>query len=117
MAMMMQQQLQLQHIVGGATSSIFVKTEKYLFSKSRHQEGLALLGITDEYQSLMDAYFCLIFSEHKPACFRFYKGSGPQLRFVLSKERIRFYDEMLLMNLRAMKKLRDWEILSDLRMC
>jgi hypothetical protein len=98
---------------GGITESIFTKTESYLFSCSKHQEGLSSLKNADDYRSLVDLIFCIIFPDYKKTCFQFYVDGKNPLRKVLPQSRVKKYDKIMLKNLKSLRK-KDWEIISDI---
>jgi hypothetical protein len=79
-------------------SSIFEGTEGAL--SSTYVEGclkyIARRKNMDRYHSVIDFLFCELFPVYQPSCFRFYDGNGPQLRKILDKEQILFYDNQLL---------------------
>lgn len=85
-------------VCGGITQSIFPGVETMLHH-TEYQKALEFVAAykdTGEYRSLVDFLFCEIFTQYKPACFRFYRRRGrQQLRFLITeKQRAQF--ELLL---------------------
>ena len=49
----------------------------------------------DNYHSLLDFFLCELDSEHKLKCMAFYRGDGPNLQELSSKEELAALDERL----------------------
>jgi hypothetical protein len=97
---------------GGASDSIFKKSERFLLSSTKVQAALERLSDDDEtnpedYQSLMDYIVCAIFPEIKPACFAYYKGEGPQMRGLISPDQIDQLDRLILIVLKIVTLLEE----------
>lgn len=87
--------------VGGASSSIYKKSEKFLLSNTKVQEALERLSDDDEtnpedYWSMMDYIVCAIFPEIKVPCFAYYRGEGPQMRNLISAAQVAQLDQLIL---------------------
>jgi len=113
--MLMRQEMQC--VSGGITDSIFPKTENYMYSRSSHQKRLSSLYASEKYESLMDMFFCIVFPEYKPTCFKFYEDRNLPLRKLLSREKVSLYDEILFLNLKSIRNKEEWEVLSDIGIC
>lgn len=84
--------------VGGATDSVFPRTEALLLAHAEFQQGLVYIGSKrriSEYRSMMDFVFCEATGKYKAQCRSFYEDRGPPLRDILSPEQIAFYDPWL----------------------
>lgn len=97
---------------GGATNSLYRKSEKYLMSNTKVQVALDRLADDDEtnpedYQSMMDYIVCAIFPEIKPACFAFYHGEGPPMRNLISAEQVDQLDRLILTILKIVTLLEE----------
>ena len=78
-------------------STIFKKAE-VLLNNSDYQEALEFVGRRknmDKYFSMMDFVFCELFTEYREGCFLYYKNKGKQLRHILSKKQIKYYDQAI----------------------
>lgn len=98
--------------IGGASDSIFKKSERFLLSSTKVQEALERLSDDDDtnpedYQSLMDYIVCAIFPEIKPACFAYYDGEGPQMRGLISPSQIEQLDRLILAILKIVTLLEE----------
>lgn len=110
MSMSHSQRLELE-VLGGATSSVFLRTEALLFKSMEAtdlQKSLRLLSRQkgsrmDSYRSLMDWLYVSTFGP--PAwreCMRFYDDKGPCLKELRSKEEIDRLDLLLLGSVRVL---------------
>lgn len=82
-----QQQLLDLDLFGGATESIFPEVEAYLQADHDHQKAIQWVAQRKDasrYKSVLDFLFCETFPEWRSVCFRFYVGSGEQLRHVIT---------------------------------
>lgn len=89
-------------LVGGCTQTIFPEVEVWLKTQSDRRRALEYVAARknmNRYRSVIDFLFCEIFVEWRRACFRYYQGSGPQLRFEISEELREIYVRVLLMAL------------------
>jgi hypothetical protein len=79
--------------------SAFPKFKAYLFGSSDLQEALAaILGKArmTKYHDLIDCIYCEVFPSHRPLCFAFYNGKGPQLIDILPENKIRIAEVVLI---------------------
>jgi len=85
--------------VGGATDSIFPQVEALLLSDVDYQRALEFVGSRkdmDRYRSMVDFLFCEIFTQYRYACFKYYKGKGRLLRYMITIEQWFFFNNVLL---------------------
>ncbi len=97
-------------LIGGATKSIFVKTETLLLENSNYQQALDFIAQENDeninqYKSVMDFLFCEIYPEWQVSCHHYYEGTGPKLKDILTPKQIIRYDECLLKALKIAHKL------------
>lgn len=83
-------------------SSSFVLTEEWLI-----QNGNSCCFEVDtdvEWISLIDAIFCTLYPYYKRNCEKFYDGYGKPLKFVMSKSKLKYYDQQMVSILEKFKR-------------
>ena len=87
------------NVSGGITGCVFPEVEAWLLAKSDHQNALRYVSASkkmNRYRSMIDFLFCEIFIDYSHACFKFYRGNGPQLREMATVEEIARFNAVLL---------------------
>lgn len=91
---------------GGISKSIFKKADKYLdeIGWELIRKFVSTTKTADKYRSIMDMIFCELFACWQYNCFCYYREEKgyKQLRFVLSKEQIQKYDELIVDALKSL---------------
>jgi len=90
------------------TEELFILSDFYLKETSKHQAILRMFASydrMDKYRSILDMLLCEIFPEFRRGCFSFYKGEGPQLKYIASEELIEYLDKAIYLCLRAANEL------------
>jgi hypothetical protein len=85
-------------MIGGATESVFPKTEELLESDGDYWEALSYVSFRknlDRYVSMMDFLFCELNTLFRKHCFEYYNGRGPDLKGILNEEVIASHDDNL----------------------
>lgn len=93
------QRLSCSLVLEASCQGAFPTFEAYLFGSSDLQEALAaILGKARmaKYHDLVDCIYCEVFPSHRPLCFAYYKGKGPQLLDILPESRIRIAEVVLI---------------------
>ena len=112
MGMSCSQKQEMWEPTGGATDSIYKKSERFLLSNTKVQAALERLSDDDEtnpedYQSMMDYIVCAIFPEIKEPCFAYYRGEGPRMRDLISPGQIDQLDRLILTVLKLVTLLEE----------
>ncbi len=75
-------------ITGGASESIFPELDALLLD-TEYQKALQFVAARkemDRYRSMVDFLVSEVFTEFRPDAFAFYRGKGPQLRFLVTEK-------------------------------
>lgn len=97
---------------GGASSSVFSKTEVLLFKSMEAtdlQKSLKLLSqqkgcAMENYRSIMDWLYVSTFGTRAwRECMNFYQDKGPQLRELYSQKELDYFDVLLLGSIRVLQ--------------
>lgn len=86
-------------IVGGATESVFPQVEALLISNSDMQcalEHVAARKDMRRYESMVDFLFCEVFTQYRRPCFRYYAEEGPQLKDMVTPEKLAGFSTVLM---------------------
>lgn len=89
-----------EHIVGGATDSIFPAVEEWLQDDGdRYKAFTRLRGrkSASKYRSLMDFLLCEVVPSMREPCFAFYDDKGPPLREIAKARELRAYESRMLL--------------------
>jgi len=90
------------------TDELFILSDFYLKETSQHQALLKMFANYNQmnkYRSILDMLLCEIFPEFRKGCYSFYRGEGPQLKYIASEELIEYLDKAIYLCLRAANEL------------
>lgn len=98
-------------VCGGATETIFPAAE-LLLNATDYQRALEFVASRksmNRYHSVMDFFFCELFTKYRSGAFRYYDDKGPPLREILTPEQVKSFGRSLVIALQIAKRCLDEE--------